>query len=256
MSGLVKNELYKAFRLRKLYLFMGAVLALQGIKIFQYKFTGQGEILFPLNGQSFPLEMIENNTIIMVMFIAVLAADMLAEEYRNGNYKPVLLRPVSRIQFVGAKAAALLASITAIVCFTVITSYMLGAIAFGWGNHLLFQGVPVAGNSIAVTLRAAMASILPGAGFGMLVLFIALMTGNTGITIGSAMALFFISPLLERYGTISEYSILYLMNAFPKIFINNTTPAGISGKLGVIAVYIALFYAGSAIMIKRKDILL
>ncbi len=235
---------------------MGVILALQAVEIFQYKFLPQGKIAFSLNGQSFPLEMIGNHSIIMVMFIAVLAADMIADEYRNGTFKLVLLRPVNRIQFIGAKCVALTVSITAIVCFTVITSYIIGAIAFDWGNHLLFQGVPIAGNSFAITLKSAFASILPSAGFGMLVIFIALITGNIGITIGSALALFFISPLLERYGNISKYSIIYLMNTFHEMFINSATLVQIFAKTGVIAAYIALFYVGSAIFMKRKDVLL
>ncbi len=256
MLSLVRNELYKVFRLRKLYFFMGVILVFQSVEIFQYKFLPQGKVTFPLNGQSFPLEMIGGNSIIMVMFIAVLAADMIADEYRNGTFKLVLLRPVDRIQFIGAKAVALLASITAIVCFTVITSYITGAIVFDWGKHLLFQGVPIAGNSIAITLKSAIASILPSAGFGMLLIFIALVTENIGITIGSALALFIISPLLERYGNISKYSIIYLMNTFHEMFINSVTLVQIFAKIGVIAAYIALFYVGSAIFMKRKDVLL
>jgi ABC-2 type transport system permease protein len=256
MLNMVKNELYKVFHLRKFYLFMGVVLALQLVKIFQHKFLPQEKVAFPLNGQSFPLEMIGGNSIIMVMFIAVLAADMIADEYKNGTFKLVLLHPVSRIQFIGAKAAALMASIMAITCFTVITSYITGAIAFDWGNLLLFQGVPIAGNSIAITLKSALASILPGVGFGMLVIFIALMTENVGITIGAAVALYIISPLLERYGSISNYSIIYLMNTFHEILINSSTQPQMLSKVGVIAAYVVLFYTSSAVLVKRKDVLL
>jgi len=235
---------------------MGAILALQLVEIFQYKFLPQGKVVFPLNGQSFPLEMIGGNSIIMVMFIAVLVADMFADEYRNGSFKLVLLRPVSRIQFISAKAIALLASIMAIVCFTVITAYITGTIVFTWGNQLLFQGVPIDGNSIAITLKLTIASILPSAGFGMLVIFIALITENIGITIGSALALFIISPLLERYGNISNYSIIHLMNTFHEMFINNATLVQIYAKIVVIIAYVVLFYISSAIFMKRKDVLL
>lgn len=256
MLGLVKNEIYKVFRLKKFYLFMGVMLALQAAQIFQQIFLPQERIAFALNGQSFPLAMIGGNIIVMVMFIAVLAADMIADEYKNGTFKLVLLRPVNRIQFIGAKAVALLASIAAILCFTVITSYITGTITFGWGDQLLFQGVPIAGNSIVITLKAALASILSSAGFGMLVIFIALITENIGITIGTALALYIISPLLERYGNIGNYSIIHLMNTFHEMFIGSATPQQIFSKIGVIAAYAVLFYIGSAVFIKRKDVLL
>ena len=256
MFGLIKNEVYKVFRLKKFYLFMGVLIVLQAVQIFQQLFLPSERIAYKMNGQSFPLEVIGNNIIVMVMFIAVLAADMIADEYRNGTFKLVLLRPVSRIQFIGAKAVALLASITAIVFFTVIASYITGTIAFGWGDQLLLQGVPVAGNSIAITLKSAFASILPSAGFGMVVIFIALITENIGITIGLALALFIISPLLERYGNIGSYSIIHLMNTFHKIVINSATLKEVFSNIGVIAAYAVLFYIGSAIFIKRKDVLL
>lgn len=257
MLGLVKNEIYKVLRSRKFYLFMGAVLALQLVKIFQYEFLPQDRTAYAMNGQSFPLEMIGNNSIIMVMFIAVLVADMVADEYRNGTFKLVLLRPVDRVQFIGAKAVALLVFITAIVCFTVVTSYVTGVIAFDWGDELLFQGVPMVGHSgIAITLGSALASILPSIGFGMLIIFIALVTGNIGATIGSALVLFIVSSLMERYGDIAGYSIVHLMGSFHETVMNSVTPPQVLVEIGAISAYVILFYIGSAVLIKKKDVLL
>lgn len=252
MTGLVRNECYKLVRLHKLYGFMGAALALQIIKIFQSLSQPRDTLALAWNGQSFPLEVIGSQSIVMAMFIAVLAADLAADEYRNGTMKLILLRPVDRSRLVAAKAVALLAAIAALVCFSVMAAYVAGTLAYGWGDRLLYQGVPIAGNSIATTVRAAFASIGPDAGFGMLVLLSALITEHVGITIGIALAIYIISPLLNLH----EYSIVHQMNTFHEAAIYGASPGQWLFKLGIIAAYALLFFAAGAAYMKRKDVLL
>lgn len=50
MPGLIKNEWYKMYRRRKWVLFMGAVLLLEAVTIFQLLSTPQEERAIELNG--------------------------------------------------------------------------------------------------------------------------------------------------------------------------------------------------------------
>lgn len=253
MRGLVKNECYKVFRRGKFALFTGAVTALQLITILQMLSRPQSQIAAGLNGQSFPLRMIGSQPLIMTLFIAVLAADLIAEEYRSGTLKLALLRPVGRSQILAAKAIALVAAVTALAGFTVIAAYATGTLAFGWGDRLLAQGGPIAGSSIAVSFKAAAASIVPCAGFGVLVMFIALVTENVGMTIGIAAALYLFLPLL---GIRQDCSIVYLMNTFHWAVIRGASLRELLTDLAVIAAYVVLFHAAGAFYMKRKDVLL
>ena len=255
MLGLLKNEIYKAFRLRKLYLFAGVLLAVQVITVFQYYFSESGELLSLLNGQSFPLEVIRGIPLIMVIFIAVLVSDMIVDEYRKGTLKLVLLRPVSRAKLITAKALALLVIITSLVCFTIVTSYIIGAIAFEWGENIILNGIPYNGNGYAMTLKAAFSCILPYWGFGMLVIFIALLSENVGITIGSSLALYIILPFIESYGNIKKYSIMNLLHSFYHSVLINKNLKQILTSVVIIAGYVILFYVCSIIIFCRKDVL-
>lgn len=253
MMGLVKNECYKVLRQSKLALFMGAGLGLQIITIFQMLSGFQNQSAAELNGQSFPLHMIGIQTILMALFVAVLAADLVADEYRSGTLKLTLLRPVGRSQVMAAKAIALAAAVTALTGFTVIAAYATGTLAFGWGDGLLAQGVPVAGSSVAVTFKAAAASIAPCAGFGMMVMFIALITENVGLTIGISAALYLFLPLL---GIRPDWSIVDQMNTFHRAVIYGDSLRAVSADLAAIMAYIVLFFAAGAFYMKRKDVLL
>lgn len=243
MAGLVKNECYKVLRQGKCFLFMGAVLVLQILKIYQARFTPRTEDGAEPGGQSFPLHMIGAQSFVMALFAAVLAADLMAEEFRSGTLKLILLRPVDRRRIVAAKATALVAAVAALTGFSAAAAYVTGTLAFGWGD----------GGSVAATVAAAVASIGPYAGFGMLLLFVALLTEHAGMTIGIAAALYLFSPL---FGIPPEYSIVHLMNTFHVTVARAASFGDILPGLGVIAAYVVFFHAAGVILIKQKDVLL
>lgn len=250
MIGLIKNELYKFLKQKKLYLFMGVIVVVQLVNVLQAR---QASHL--LNGQSFPLEALAESSLYITMFLAVFIAETIAEEYKRGMFKVVLLRPINRSQFICAKSMGVLVCICFMVCFTILTAYGIGSIFFSWGDHMLVQGNPLflGGNAVMFTLTTAFAYILPVFGFAMLIFFIALLSLNVGITIGTALSLFMFAPLLK--GSIQAYSIVHIMNTFPALFINQTAWQEILFNIGIILAYIILFYIGSLLFIKRKDVL-
>ncbi|MDR3601361.1 MAG: hypothetical protein P4L49_12915 [Desulfosporosinus sp.] len=79
MLGLIKNELYKAFRLRKFYFFMVAIVSIEMAVIIQYKYSPSSSGVSLMNGQSFPLALLDSLPYIMVVFIAVFIADLWIE---------------------------------------------------------------------------------------------------------------------------------------------------------------------------------
>jgi len=253
LLGLVKNECYKVFRRGKFALFLGAVPALQIITVFQVLTRSPDQNAAELNGQSFPLHMIGSQPLIMALFIAVIAADLMAEEYRSGTLKLALLRPVGRSQVMAAKAVALVAAVIALAGFSVMAAYATGTLAFGWGDRLLADGVPVTGDGVAATLKAAAAQLAPCMGFGMLALFLALVTGHAGMTIGLSAALYLFLPLTRMD---PRYSIVHQMNGFHLAVLHGAPIRDVLADLGVAAAYAVLFLAAGAFYMKRKDVLL
>ena len=78
------------------------------------------------NGQSFPLFLLEGNTFIMPLFIAIVATDSIVEEYRSGTMKKILLLPLNRMDSLHAKLASLIVIIVYLMIFQIITAYCLG----------------------------------------------------------------------------------------------------------------------------------
>src|SRR5690606_621856 len=103
------------------------------------------------------------------------------------------------------------------------------------------------------TVAAAVASIGPYAGFGMLLLFVALLTEHAGMTIGIAAALYLFSPL---FGIPPEYSIVHLMNTFHVTVARAASFGDILPGLGVLAAHGVLFRAGGVSGMQQKDVLL
>ncbi|MFD1413601.1 ABC transporter permease [Oceanobacillus jeddahense] len=262
MYGLIKNELYKFFKQKKLYLFIAVIVAVQLVSVWQYQSSNREQVSHLLNGQSYPLAALAESSLFITMFMAVFIAETIVEEYKRGTFKLVLLRPVSRTQFIFAKSVSVLACICFMVAFTILTAYGIGVLFLGWGNQLIVQGEPLFsdgmllrdGKGVVLTVVAAFAYSLPVFGFAMLIMFIALLSLNVGITIGTALALFMFVPLLN--GVIQDYSIIHIMNDFPYLAINEVTSQEFFLSIGIIFVYIMVFYIGSLIFIKKKDVLL
>lgn len=258
MIGLIKNELYKFLKQKKLYLFIAVIIAVQLVNVLQYK-SSNGDLL---NGQSYPLAALAESSLFITMFLAVFIAETIAEEYKRGTFKLVLLRPVTRIQFMFAKSFGVFVCICSMVVFTIFTAYGTGIFFLGWGDQLIVQGKPLFsdgmllgdGRGVLLTLTAAFAYILPVFGFAMLIMFIALLSLNVGITIGTALALFMFAPLLN--GPVQDYSIVHIMNVSPSLFVKQRASQEILFDTGIIFAYIVIFCVGSLIFIKRKDVLL
>lgn len=262
MIGLIQNELYKFFKLKKLYLFIGVIIAVQLVNVLQQRPNTGEQTSLIFNGQSYPLNALAESSLFITVFLAVYIAETIVEEYKRGTFKLVLLRPVSRIQFMSAKSIGILVSICSMVIITVLIAYGTGVCFLGWGDQLMIQGSPLVidgmaisgGKGIVITWTAAFAYTLALYGFAMLIMFIALLSTNVGITIGTALALFMFAPLLN--GTIQDYSIVHIMNIFPSLFVTHTAWQEIIFNLGIIIAYIVIFYISSLIFIKKKDVLL
>jgi ABC-2 type transport system permease protein len=257
MLQLIKNELFKLIRLKKIYLFMGVLLTVQITGILQYKITQAESPLHFINGQSFPLVFLNTLPQLMILFLIIFLSDIIVGECKNGTLKLVLLRPVSRLEILHAKIVSLLIFIATLTGFAILSSYVVGAFTLGWGDHTILSNTTYkTEEGIFLTLQASLLSIVPQLGFGMFVMLLALLSTNTGITAGISLGLLAIYPFIEGIEQINEYFIINQMYNFHLHSIGNiTSTATITGFISCLT-YIVMFYIGSTIIIKRKNIYL
>lgn len=248
MNNLIKNEFYKAFRLKKFYVIILVALAVEIAVALQSKFNGAVSGVPLVNGQNFPLLLIDNFPYLFVIFVAVFIADSWVDEYRTGALKLSLLRPVNRIAFLSAKVVSLFTCSGVIMGFALISAYAIGTLTFGWGEN---AGL----GSVFLTLKSGAVTLLPVLGFGLLILFIAILTDNMGVTIGGAFGLMILSQMLEASEGLRDYSIIYLMRSFYKnLFVQYTQEAVIMNVV-VITAYIMIFYIGCVLAFHKKDVM-
>lgn len=249
---LIKNEMYKVFKLNKLYFFM--VMAF-GLILVQGVAFSSGSAS-SVNGQSFPLWMLGRIMPLFIFCMSLLLAEMISDEYRNGTLKLFLLRPVDRISLLTAKITAMSLSVCLLLLSVMAGSYLIGTLFWDWGDQLLFQeAVFSTPQGILLTLQAYGITLLPCLGFGMIIVLVSVMSTSIGGTVGISLGIMFILTALESVQPLNDYSIVHQMNLYQNLIRNPHSPDLVTGLLNV-AVYILVFYAVSVIAFKKKDILI
>jgi ABC-type transport system involved in multi-copper enzyme maturation permease subunit len=257
MINLIKNEVFKAFKQKKLYVFMLLILFMVIAVGINYKLNMSDYAPMNTNGQSLPIYLIGGMQQIVIIFLGVYIADNLCGEYKNGTLKLPLLRSVKRVELLNAKILSLLLLIVIMTTFLIVTSYIIGSIVLGFGNGLLLNGIAYnPGEGILLTMLAALASLFPVMGFAMVLICISLLLTDMALTIVIAVALMLADRFFETFVQIKEYLIIYQMYFFP---LNSTvyfTWENTYKSIGIITGYIVIFYICSAMLLKKKDILL
>lgn len=264
MFNLIKNEVYKMFKTKKILVFM--------LVIFVYNFLpsleqvmgtiDQAEIV--INGQTTPFYMLNfmiSN--IFPIFIIVSLADMITGEYVNGTLKLALLHPVSRVKLLTAKMIALTLVLFCILIFSLVISYAMGTLIFGWGDQFSYQEpdqliknatVYPTIEGIYVTSSSYILSIFPLMAFGMIIMFMALLFNSSGVIAGISIGLvIFLSILGGAVEPIQPYLIVDGFSMFKEIFVLKDMTAFLNAIL-VTAVYGIGFFLASVYLFKKKDL--
>ena len=286
MYNLVKNELFKIFKQKKLYICGVMILVVLAISIAsaimtQSASSSSGNLLVgsesadvssQVTGQNFPISMISSISTILVIYIVILLGDIMADEYKSGTLKLTLLGPVSRSKVVMAKAIALFISISTLIVFTLITSYIAGSIFFDWGSgfnvisyQTTYAGEMTAANfaltavlGILVTAGAFLLTILPYFSFGMIVYFLSTLIPNMGAVIGASLGTWITMSLVGMaFPKITPYLITSYFSFYNE-FLRSSKDFDVrsiaTGSL-VIVLTGALFLGLSIFAIRKKDIL-
>lgn len=263
---LVRNEIYKLFKQKKMYVFMGIAIALVFVRYLSLQITNSS---FE-NGQSFPLAVLKMLYSFGVIYVTVLVSQMLISEYKSGIIKMTLVCPISRIKLLGSKVIALFVGIVFIQLFTLLVSYIVGTIFLGWGYSYTFHGTKLTldGDWISVSqsfkgisgilfmIKTYLLATFSFLSIGVSVFFFSIAFLSTGPTIITSLGIWLIlPPILQSIRQIRPIlldSYYYFVSAFlQKIDISQV----IMG-FTIIILYGFVFFAAGAYLLKEKDILI
>ncbi len=249
MYGLMKNEIIKAFARKKLWFFL----------IVQFLFGVVPLILriFTDAGQTYPL-FLHGLTIswIIPIYIAILTADMIAEEYDNGTLVLSLVHPVTRGELLAAKVLSLFALTVFILIVTMAIGYAAGTAALGWGSRFLHRGIEyTSARGTYLTIFTYLCSAVPLFAFGLLVTFLAFLLGSSGAVVGISIGTMLLSTALGYLvPEAAPYLVTNHFGSFSQslLFSRNLPEAELGLK--VMAVYGILSYVCSYALFRSRDL--
>ncbi len=202
------------------------------------------------------LSLLSSMQFMLPLLVAISAAELLGIEIANGTLQTVLLRPVSRSQWLLSKLLVVSVYPFAILLVFLVVSLLAGA-PYGYGSFvggtglgqagLLGQGTMGAGQAIAEVLRAYLVaglSLVPVALLSLL-LTVAFMSAAGGALATLSVLIFM--QLLVVFPGLTPYLLTTQLNAYAK------PVANMGWVVALIAVYAAAFAAAAVVLFERKD---
>ncbi|MBO9610335.1 MAG: ABC transporter permease [Paenibacillaceae bacterium] len=258
---LLQNELYKLLRSKKLYLFILIFVAMRIMAVYFYNAdTDVQTVIEVASAQSLPIALKYDAVQFMVIFTAIYMADIVTDEVKTGTIKLTLLRSNGRARLLQSKMAAMAAFVVLFTLFSVVVTYAIGCVAFGWGDSTVYRGVTYSiGDGLLLTAKVYAASILPLVAFGTICLLVAVVARSLVTVVAVAFVLFllgeFLSALSVIPSAIRSCLIVNQLFFFSDSFVNNNPDSEIALSVAVNLSYIAVFYWLTAAIFKRKNIL-
>ncbi|MDR3601360.1 MAG: ABC transporter permease subunit [Desulfosporosinus sp.] len=253
-----QNKLVKLFKVKKLYIFLLIIFANLVITVFVYKNsdgTGLRSIIRTANAQSLPLTFLNSWAQFMSIFISIYIADIITDEYKTGTLKLSLLRPVGRVKLFHSKILALIIFNVVMVALIVLLTYVFGILTFGWGDYTLYNGTNYYGaQGVLLTVAAYALIIVPYTAFGMIVIFIAVLSNDMTTTIIASVELSLIGQYFNAFESLKAFSIVNQIYFFHELFVKNHDLGQAVLGIGVNLAYIIVFYLLSVRAFKKKDI--
>ncbi|MGN8647705.1 ABC transporter permease [Gracilibacillus sp. HCP3S3_G5_1] len=209
---------------------------------------------------------LENAGISMIisLFTIIVAAGIVANEYRWGTIKLLLIRPISRTKILFAKFTSVLLFSISMLVFLFVASLIIGAIFFGingWNPELIQMGAD------GIEEVSIFKEILTQYGLNMVnlvmmatfALMISALFKNSAMAIGLAIFLMFTGNTIVNF--VAEYDwskyILFANTNLSQYF-GNGSPVVDSMTLGfsitMLVVYFVLFLLVSWLSFSKRDI--
>lgn len=212
---------------------------------------------FLVSGFQVPaLSLLSSMEFLMPLLIAIAASELVGIEKIHGTLPTVLLRPVTRSQWLAAKLLVLAVYPFAVMGFFLLVSLAAGA-PYGYGSFvggtglgdggLIGQGTLAAGDAMQEILSAyalAAASLVPVA---LLAVLATVVTMNAASGALATLSVLILMQLLVVFPALDPYLLTRHLSAYVD------PVAGLEWVLILIALYAAAFAASAVVLFERKD---
>ncbi len=212
---------------------------------------------FLVSGFQVPaLSLLSSMQFLLPLLAAITAAELLGIEIANGTLPTILLRPVSRQNWLAAKLI-----VVTVYPFVMLLVFLLASLAaglpFGFGSFfggtglgeagLLGQGMMAPGAAMLELLRAYFLAALALVPIGMLALMFTVIFMNAAGGALATLATLIFTQLLIIFPGIEPFLLTTQLNAY------STPSSELTWVLALIALYGAMFAAISVVLFERKD---
>jgi len=202
------------------------------------------------------LSLLSSMQFLLPLLVAITAAELLGVELSNGTMPTVLLRPVTRPQWLTAKLLAIAAYPFMVMTVFLIASLLAGSF-YGFGaffggtglgeSGLLGEGLMQPAAALGELLRAYAVAAIALIPIGLLsLLFTVIFMNAAGGALATLSTLIFMQ-LLIVFPAIEPFLLTTQLSAY------NTPVNGLTWVVALILLYAALFAALSVVLFERKD---
>jgi ABC-type transport system involved in multi-copper enzyme maturation permease subunit len=226
--------------------------------VYYYSNPGAGmqTVIETANAQSLPIVLKYTTAQFFSIFMAIYIADIITDEYKTGSLKLSMLRPISRTMLLNSKVATIFAFTVILTLFFILSNYAIGIVSFGWGDSAVYNGITYSTiDGILLTAKVFAVSILPLMAFGMITMFIAVVSSNMTTTIAVSIGISMVGQYLNALPSIKVFSIVNQMYFFSDYFVKINNPSEMMLSVMVNLAYIVIFYLLAIYTFKTKDIL-
>ena len=252
MIGLIKNEWLKLFNNKKFYWFLLLLLIIYLFPVFMTFVVRMSTF----NGQVYPLTLFGVITsLVMPLFLIVLVAEIVTEDYLSGNLSLTIIQPVTRVQVLTAKVFFLFQVILFLLLLCLLLGYGVGTFIYGWGSEFMLRGKTYSQlTGIQLTVMSYVSASLPLLAFSLLNMFIAIIVPSAAAVVGISAGIFFFSTIISLLVDIGPILINSYFNTLPFI-LDYYSGQSLAPGLFVIS-FGLIFYLLTLFIFIRKDMVL
>lgn len=256
MSTLLRMELGKLFRLASVR--FGLALLVVFPLLWAYA-PGIFEVygFFLVSGYQVPaLSLLSSMQFLLPLLVAITSAELLGVELTHGTLPTVLLRPVTRPQWLAAKLVVV-ALYPFLVMAVFLAASLLFGLPYGFGSFVGGTGLGASGlaGTGAMTAGAALAELVRGYAvaalalvpIGMLAVMFTVLFMNAAGGALATLSTLIVMQLLVVFPRVEPYLLTTQLNAYASPL------ADLTWVMALILVYAALFAAVAVVLFERKD---
>ncbi|GAA0597460.1 ABC transporter permease [Virgibacillus siamensis] len=196
------------------------------------------------------------------LFTIIIAAGIIADEFRWGTIKLLLIRPISRTKILASKYVSVLLFALFTLIFVLVFSWIIGALFFGINGmdpHIVMD------TSEGYVHVSVMEKIVEGYGYQLVTLLmmatfafmISAIFRQSALAIGLAIVLMFTGNAIVTFFAKYDWSKFILFaNTNLQQYANNTAAEGMTlgFSIAVLAVYYVIFLVLSWVFFAKRDV--